>query len=186
MRSLESLLAPTLTPTMPPAPARAASRDSTAAAPWLLKPSRLITAWSGSSRNSARTRIARLRQRRHGADFDKAEAQAQQRIGNLGVLVEAGRYSDRIGEIKPEGPHRQPRIAGRPAASGANLSALMVSEWASSGSSARSNGRARRSKKPINGRSGAKARRTLSAMTAFFKVGLDNSAVKAIIPMVGQ
>jgi hypothetical protein len=30
VRSLESLLAPTLTPTMPPAPARAASRDSAA------------------------------------------------------------------------------------------------------------------------------------------------------------
>ncbi len=36
-----------------------------------------------------RPRIAGLRQRRDGADFDKAEAEAQQRIGHLGVLVEA-------------------------------------------------------------------------------------------------
>ena len=61
----------------------------------------------------ARPRIAGLRQRRHRADLDEAEAQAEQRVRHLGVLVEARRDADRIGKVEPEGPHRQPRIIGR-------------------------------------------------------------------------
>ena len=45
-------MAPILTPTMPPRLARAASRASTAERPSLLKPRRLITASSASSRNT--------------------------------------------------------------------------------------------------------------------------------------
>ena len=115
----------------------------------------------------------------------KPKPSAEQRVRHLGMLVEARRDSDRIGEVEPEGPHREPRIVGRRPPAGRNCSALMVSEWASSGSNARSNGRARRSKKPINGALRSESGGTLSAMTAFFKVGLDNRHVKAIIPMHG-
>ena len=56
-----------------------------------------------------------LRARGHGADFHEAEAEAQQRVGRLRVLVEAGGQADRIGEIKPEGAHRQRAgVGGRP------------------------------------------------------------------------
>ena len=58
----------------------------------------------------ARARIAGLRLRRHGADLDEAETELEQRVGHLGVLVEARRHPDRVGEIEPEGPHRQPRV----------------------------------------------------------------------------
>ena len=58
----------------------------------------------------ARARIARLRPRRHGADLDEAEAEPEQCIGHLGMLVEPRRHPDRIGEIEAEGAHRKPRI----------------------------------------------------------------------------
>ena len=70
----------------------------------------------GLEPEQARPRIAGLRPRRHGADLDKAEAEAQQRVRHLRVLVEAGGDADRIGEIEPEGAHRQlarDRAAGR-------------------------------------------------------------------------
>ena len=54
-----------------------------------------------------RPRIARLRPRRHGADLDKAETELQQRVGDFGVLVEAGGHADRIGKIQAKGPHGQ-------------------------------------------------------------------------------
>ena len=66
----------------------------------------------GGEPEQARARIARLRLRRHGADLDEAEAEPEQRIGHLGVLVEPGRHADRIGEVEPEGPHREPRVVG--------------------------------------------------------------------------
>ena len=55
----------------------------------------------------ARARIARLRLRRHAADFDEAEAEAKQLVRHLGVLVEAGREPDRIGKRQPERLHAQ-------------------------------------------------------------------------------
>ena len=55
-----------------------------------------------------------MRQRRDGADFDETEAETQQRVGDLGILVEPGRNADRIGEIEPEGGRRKPPVvAGR-------------------------------------------------------------------------
>ena len=54
-----------------------------------------------------RSWVAALRLRRHGTDFDKTEAQAQQRIRYFGVLVETGGHADRIGKIQTEGPNRQ-------------------------------------------------------------------------------
>src|SRR5690606_9860064 len=46
----------------------------------------------------ARLWIPGLRQRRHRADFDKAEAERKKRVGNLGVLVVAGRHAERVVE----------------------------------------------------------------------------------------
>ena len=59
-----------------------------------------------------RPRIAALRLRRHGADFDKAETEPQQRVGHLGVLVEARSHADRIGKVQAEGAHRQLVVVG--------------------------------------------------------------------------
>ena len=60
-----------------------------------------------------RPRIAGLRQRRHRAGFDEAEAEPQNRIDRLAVLVEPRREAERIGEIKAERFHREPRIIRR-------------------------------------------------------------------------
>ena len=57
-----------------------------------------------------RPRIATLRLWRDGADFDETEADAQQRVRHFGVFVEASGDPDRIGEVEPEHPHRQPLI----------------------------------------------------------------------------
>ena len=56
-----------------------------------------------ASRNAeqARPRIARLRPRRHAAQFEEAEAERGERVDVLGVLVEAGGEADRIREISP-------------------------------------------------------------------------------------
>ena len=64
----------------------------------------------GIEPEQSRPWIAGLRQRRDGADFDETEADAQQRIGDLGILVEAGGDADRIWEIEPEDAHREPLI----------------------------------------------------------------------------
>ncbi len=69
----------------------------------------------GRQPEQARPRIARLRQQRDGADLDKTEAEPQQRIRHLGMLVEPGRHAERIGEVEPEGAHRQERILLVPA-----------------------------------------------------------------------
>src|SRR3546814_14802180 len=52
----------------------------------------------------ARARIARLRARRHRADLDEAEAEAQHGGHDLRVLVEAGGEAERIAE--GEAPER--------------------------------------------------------------------------------
>ncbi len=113
MRSGLSLLAPTLTPTRPPAPARAASRASTGARALAVEAEPVDDALVGGQPEQARARIAGLRLRRHGPDLDKAEAEPQERVRHLAMLVEAGRHADRIGKIEAEHPHRQPRIVAR-------------------------------------------------------------------------
>src|SRR5262249_48446380 len=40
-------------------------------------------------------------------DLDKAEAEPQQRVRYLRVLVEARGHADRIGEVEAEGAHRE-------------------------------------------------------------------------------
>src|SRR5262249_39013150 len=67
----------------------------------------------GIEAKQARTRIAGLRLRRHGSNLDEAEAEAQQRIGYLAILVEAGGDADRVREIQPERAHLQPRVVHR-------------------------------------------------------------------------
>src|SRR5262249_20334045 len=49
-------------------------------------------------------------QRRDGSNLDEAETELEQRVGYLGMLVEARCHSDRIGEIEPEGTHGEPRV----------------------------------------------------------------------------
>ena len=49
----------------------------------------------------ARLRVARLRQGRDRADLGKAEAEAEQRVGHLCILVEARRHAERIGKGQP-------------------------------------------------------------------------------------
>ena len=66
----------------------------------------------GIEPENARARIALLRARRDGADLDKAEPKAKQRIRHLAVLVEAGRDADGIGKIQSEHPGRKFRIVG--------------------------------------------------------------------------
>ena len=57
-----------------------------------------------------RARITRLRQRRDGADLDKAETEPQQRVRHFGVLVETRGNADGIGEIEAERAHREPPV----------------------------------------------------------------------------
>src|SRR5262249_2004065 len=125
-----SLLAPMLTPTMPPSFARAARRASTAAAPSLLKPSRLITP---SSRLSRKTRGRGVPDcgkgvtvptstkpkpslssppgiSANGSNLDEPKPGLEQRVGYLGMLVEARRHAHWIGKIEPEGAHGEPRV----------------------------------------------------------------------------
>ncbi|MNT11454.1 hypothetical protein D3C72_1463360 [compost metagenome] len=48
----------------------------------------------------ARFVVARLRARRHRADFGKAETDLQERFRHFGILVVSGRHAERIGEGK--------------------------------------------------------------------------------------
>ena len=58
-----------------------------------------------------RLRIARLRPWRDRANLGEAEAELQDRIGYLGILVVSGGKPDRIGKIEPGKVHRKPRVA---------------------------------------------------------------------------
>jgi hypothetical protein len=62
----------------------------------------------------ARSGVSGLRQRRYRADFCKAEAEPQQRVGHLGVLVEACRHAEWIGEGQSRDGGCKPRIGFRP------------------------------------------------------------------------
>ena len=92
-----------------------------------------------------RPRIAGLRARRHRADLDETEAEPEQRIRRLGVLVEAGGKAERIGEIEAE--HAAASDADRRAAPDAGTRPVAIARsarpWARSGSSAKRKGRSR-------------------------------------------
>ena len=64
-----------------------------------------------------RLRVAGLRARRDGPDLGETEAQRQDRVRHLGVLVEAGRQADGIGKDPAPEPRRQ--VAGLRAAQAA-------------------------------------------------------------------
>ena len=57
-----------------------------------------------------RSRISRLRTRCDSSDLGEAEAEPQQCIRHLAILVETGCNADRIGEIEPGQTHIQARI----------------------------------------------------------------------------
>ena len=57
-------------------------------------------------------RVAGLSFWRDRADLGEAEAQTQQRVGNLGALVEARRHADGIGKRQPEGFDGEARVVG--------------------------------------------------------------------------
>ncbi len=61
----------------------------------------------------ARARIAGLRARRQRADFDEAEAEAEHRVGNFGVFIEARRKADWIWKIEAESGDGQARVVLR-------------------------------------------------------------------------
>ena len=67
--------------------------------PALLNPMRLMTARSSPSRNRRGRGFPLCGLRRDRAAFDKTEAELQHRVGYLGILVEAGRETDGIGEV---------------------------------------------------------------------------------------
>ena len=96
-----------------------------------------------------RPRIAALRLRRHRADLDKAEAEPQQRVRHLGVLVEARGHADRIGEIEAEGAHRELAVVGAQFGRRQEFQAGMARRCASSASIQRSRGSERASKARI-------------------------------------
>ena len=81
--------------------ARSTGAGGSASCPSLLKPSRLITAWSAVEPENARLRISRLRQRRHRSDLGEAEAEPEQCVRHLGVLVVARRHAERVGKVEP-------------------------------------------------------------------------------------
>jgi Dihydroorotate dehydrogenase len=58
---------------------------------------------SCSRREEPRLGIARLRPGGDGADLDKTEAEPAHRVGDAGVLVEAGGEPDRVRKIDPRG-----------------------------------------------------------------------------------
>ncbi len=99
---MASRLGPTLAPTMPRAPALTADRKPSADHPGTVVveahpvDDRLV----GGQPEEARARIPRLWPRRHRAHLDEAEAEAEQRIDRLPVLVETGGETDRVGQAK--------------------------------------------------------------------------------------
>ena len=66
----------------------------------------------GRQAEKARPRISRLRQRRHAADLDEAEAEPKTSVDRLTILVETGRKPDRIREGEAEGLRRKPCVLG--------------------------------------------------------------------------
>ena len=60
----------------------------------------------------ARLRVADLRQRRHGANLGKAEADPDHDVGHASVLVEARRDADRIGQMDIPDIDAEARVIG--------------------------------------------------------------------------
>ena len=71
-----------------------------------------MTASSRGQAEHARARIAGLRLRHDAAELDEAEAEGEERVRHLALLVEAGREPDRVRKAAAEAP--RPRGADRP------------------------------------------------------------------------
>ena len=93
---------------MPPRPRKRArlTLATNAARPSLLKPSRLISAPRLGQAEHARLRIAGLRQRRHRADLDEAEAHRAEGVDAAAVLVEPRGQADAVGKREAGDRHR--------------------------------------------------------------------------------
>ena len=63
---------------------------------------RLIERAVARQAEQARLGVAGLRLRGDGADLDEAEAEREQRVDALGVLVEAGGEAERAGKLAAE------------------------------------------------------------------------------------
>ena len=100
-------MAPILMPTMPPRRCATRHPPQGAIRALRIKAQPIDHRRIGVKAKDPRPRIARLRQRRDGADFNETETQAQQRVRHLGVFVESRRHPYRIGEIEAEGAHRE-------------------------------------------------------------------------------
>ena len=149
-----------LRPRMPPRARKRACRTlaMNAARPSLLKPSRLISAPAAGQAEHARLRIAGLRQRRHRADLDEAEAHRAEGVDAAAVLVEPGGQADAVREsaARRSSPGRATRGCSISATSGVRwiaASAASVRSCACSGSSPNRKGRA--SGKGMSGMTGA-------------------------------
>ncbi|MEH3055013.1 MAG: hypothetical protein PGN13_13600 [Patulibacter minatonensis] len=58
----------------------------------------------------AGTFVAGLRQRGDRADLGESESHPQERVRDLGVLVEARCHADRVREVEPERRHLEPWV----------------------------------------------------------------------------
>ena len=94
----------------------------------------------------ARFRIAGLRPRRHGAEFDVAEAERPERVEIVAVLVESRGESQRVRKLQIPGSLRARRRPWqrRPTAAAASAGRRVPAPCANSGSRARQDGQCRR------------------------------------------
>ncbi len=116
-------------------------RDKALAWPSLLKPKRLMTARSGSSRKTRGRGFPVCGRGVVVSDLGKAEAHAQNGVGYACILVEAGCYAERIWELEPHrfnGKRTVFRIAAARVC--ASSRARSVISCASSGLKAKSKG----------------------------------------------
>ena len=105
--------------------------------------------------------------------------------GTSACLSKPGAIPTGLGKLRPKARTSRRESPTGTAATGAPVfRALMVSEWASSGSSARSRGRAKRSKKPINARSDANAADPIGH-DCVLQGRTGQGPAKAIIPIIG-
>ena len=97
-----SLLAPMLTPTMPPRAARACEPRQRRRVSAIVEAEPIDQAVVGDEPENARLWVSCLRLRRHGADFGKSAAHAEHGIGHARIFVVACGNADRICEIETE------------------------------------------------------------------------------------
>ena len=113
MRSAASLLAPMFTPTTPGRPCRPREPRAHSLEPVAVEAEAVDDRFVPLQAEDARARVAGLRPRHDAAELHEAEAEREQRVGDLALLVEAGREPDRIGDAPPESRDREARVVAR-------------------------------------------------------------------------